>query len=243
MGEKKARIINVIFILVLVAVASDCFSYSRPFRQAVFTFINMEQGVYPDSLDLEQLVGEEEKRVALTFDDGPSPLYTEKLLDGLKERDVRATFFVVGSNAEQNTDIIKRMADEGHIIGNHTYSHVQLSTVSYDVGLDEINKTNGIIYDACGIWPKYIRPPFGSWNDRMTLDVDMTEVLWTVDPLDWQTQDSGLVKRRVLKCADDGSIILLHDVYGSSVKAALEIVDELKAQGYQFVTIDEMLID
>lgn len=243
MSDKYIHIINMVLVLLLVIISADCFSYSQPFKKTVLTYIHMEKGAVPDSLNLEQLVQEEKKRVALTFDDGPSPRYTEKLLDGLKERDVKASFFIIGENVEGNEDILKRMAQEGHIIGNHTFSHVQLSTVSYDVGLKEIEETNNAIFNACGVMPKYIRPPYGSWNDRMTMDVNMTEVLWNVDPLDWQVSDSSLVTKRVLKCVDDGSIILLHDVYESSVDAALEIVDALQKEGYEFVTIDELLLD
>ncbi len=243
MLEKVTRIINIILLFLLVVISADCFTCSSPFRQTVLTYFYMEQGVYPDSVNLEQLVQEEKKRVALTFDDGPSTLYTQRLLDGLKERGVRATFFVIGKNIEGNEDILRRMVEEGHIIGNHTYSHVELSTVSYEIGLEEIQKTNEVIFDACGITPEYIRPPFGSWNDKLTMDVNMTEVLWNVDTLDWQSKDAGLVTKKALRCAEDGSIILLHDVYGTSVDAALDIVDELTKEGYEFVTIDEMLID
>lgn len=243
MLDKYTRTINMILLLLLFIISADCFTYSRAFRETVLTYFYVEKGVYPDSVDLEQLVQEEAKRVALTFDDGPSPVYTEQLLDGLKERGVRAAFFIIGEKIEGNEDILKRMIKEGHIIGNHTFSHVQLSTVDYENGLEEIEKTNEAIYNACGITPKYIRPPFGSWNDKMTIDVNMTEVLWSVDPLDWQTKDAGAVARKVLRCVEDGSIILLHDIYGSSVEATFEIVDELQKQGYEFITIDEMLID
>lgn len=183
MLDKYTRTINMILLLLLFIISADCFIYSRAFRETVLTYFYVEKGVYPDSVDLEQLVQEEAKRVALTFDDGPSPVYTEQLLDGLKERGVRAAFFIIGEKIEGNEDILKRMIKEGHIIGNHTFSHVQLSTVDYENGLEEIEKTNEAIYNACGITPKYIRPPFGSWNDKMTIDVNMTEVLWSVDTL------------------------------------------------------------
>lgn len=243
MLDKYTRIINMILLLLLIIISADCFSYSRPFRETVLTYFYMEKAVYPDSVNLEQLVQEEKRQVALTFDDGPRPLYTERLLDGLKERGVRATFFVIGEKVEGNEAILKRMVEEGHVIGNHTYSHVQLSTVDYETGLEEIKKTNEAIYNACGVMPEYIRPPFGSWNDKMTMDVNMTEVLWSVDPLDWQTKDSVLVTKKTVRCVEDGSIILLHDIYESSVDAALQIIDELTMQGYEFVTIDELLID
>ncbi len=242
MLDKYTRIINMIQLLLLIVISADCFIYSMPFRETVLTYFCMEKGVYPDSVNLEQFVQEETKRVALTFDDGPGP-FTEQLLDGLKKRNVRATFFVIGKSIEGNESILKRMAEEGHIIGNHTFTHVRLSTVDYEVGLEEIVETNKAIENACGVVPKYIRPPFGSWSERLTMDVDMTVVLWNVDPLDWQTKDSGIVRDKVIKCVEDESIILLHDVYESSVNAALNIVDELTKQGYEFVTIDELLID
>ena len=180
------------------------------------------------------------KLVALTFDDGPGK-YTEKLLDGLRERDVKASFFVLGTNAESNKDMIERMFEEGHLIGNHTYNHVQLTTLTVDKACDEINKTNNLIYDITGKKVKYIRPPFGVWSEDLECMNNMTTVMWNVDPLDWSIQNTNKVVKHVLKNVTDGSIILLHDTYGTSVDAALKIVDELKKQGYEFVTIDKMV--
>lgn len=181
--------------------------------------------------------------VALTFDDGPHKVYTPKLLDGLKERNIRATFFVLGESVEQNPEIIKRMSEEGHLIGSHTYSHVQLTKLPLAQAEEEIHKANDAIYEACNLYPKFVRPPYGSWNKKLEEKTDMSAVLWNVDPYDWKVQNKEVIVKSVLSDVKDGSIILLHDIYETSVDAALEIVDELKKQGYLFATIEELQID
>ena len=186
---------------------------------------------------------EEPPRIALTFDDGPSPLYTERLLDGLKERGVVATFFVTGENAESCPDLIRREKADGHLIGNHTYSHIQLTSDNKEVFREELVKTNKILKAITGENVTYIRPPYGSWDKSLEQDLNMFPVLWNVDPLDWCTPDAGLVMSRVLQQVEDGDIILLHDYYDTSVTAALMIVDEMKKQGYEFVTVEEILFD
>lgn len=198
-----------------------------------------------DVLDLQPQSGYEcyENIIALTFDDGPRRSTTAKLLDGLQERGVKATFFLVGKNIEGNEEIIKRMRDEGHLIGNHTYSHVQLSKVSTQQAYDEIVKTNELIQQVTGETPKYIRPPYGAYSNSLLMQINMTPVLWSVDPDDWDTENTGKVVRSVVKNVKCGDIILLHDIYDSSVAAALEIVDQLKAKGYVFVTVDQLLLD
>lgn len=183
-----------------------------------------------------------ENVVALTFDDGPGQS-TEKLLDGLKERNVKATFFLVGENIEGNEEIVKRMYDEGHLIGNHTFSHVQLTAVSEGKALEEVNETNEAIKAITGVRPYYIRPPYGMLSSCMAEEIDMQCVLWTVDPEDWNTSDCGAVVRHVVKNAKNGDIILMHDIFDSSVTAALEIVDRLKEHGYVFVTADQLILD
>lgn len=180
------------------------------------------------------------KKIALTFDDGPNPKTTEKLLDGLKSRNVVATFFVVGENAKNYPEIIKRMSDDGHIIGNHTYSHVQLTCINIEKAYDELEKTNKIIEDITGTAVKYVRPPYGFYNKNLATKITMTPILWTVDPRDWSVLNTRSVVKHVLKCVKDGDIILLHDIFDTSVDAALEIIDTLSAQGYTFVPINEL---
>lgn len=186
------------------------------------------------------LVYEEKKKVALTFDDGPGES-TKKLLDGLKERNVRATFFVTGSNAEKYPELIKRMSDEGHIVGNHTYSHCQLTCLSCANALDEIEKTNSIIETITGIRPTYLRPPFGECTKSVKNETNMFSILWDVDPLDWKVQNTETVIKNITEKVQEGDIILLHDIFETSVDAALAVIDTLSMENYEFITVDELL--
>ena len=183
------------------------------------------------------------KRIALTFDDGPHPTYTEELLDGLKERGVKATFFVMGEHAELHPDIIKRMSEEGHLIGNHTYSHIQLTSGNKETFKEELRRTNEVITEITGQEVTYVRPPYGSWDKAFEKELNMLPVLWSVDPLDWCCSDAACVARKVETAVSENDIILLHDYYASSVQAALMIVDALQEEGYDFVTVEELLLD
>lgn len=183
------------------------------------------------------------KKIAITFDDGPHPSYTEQLLDGLKERGVHATFFVTGEHAELHPDIIKRMQEEGHLIGNHTYSHIQLKDSNREEFKQELIKTNEVIEEITGEEVLFVRPPYGTWDKAFEKELNMFPVLWNVDPLDWCSSNADCIARKVEENAEENDIILMHDYYESSVTAALEIVDELLEEGYTFVTVDEILFD
>jgi peptidoglycan/xylan/chitin deacetylase (PgdA/CDA1 family) len=185
----------------------------------------------------------EEKRVALTFDDGPHRIYTAKLLDGLLERSVKATFFVIGENIPGNEELIARMYQEGHLIGNHTYDHVKISDMSAEDACEQVQKTSDLIRAITGEDTEFVRPPFGAWNKELEAPFTMIPVLWDVDPLDWTTKNTALVEERILSEVEDGDIILLHDCYESSVDAALAVVDELQAQGYEFVRVDRLILE
>ena len=186
---------------------------------------------------------EESKKIALTFDDGPHPSYTEQLLDGLKERGVHATFFVTGEHAALHPDIIKRMQEEGHLIGNHTYSHIQLRKDNRDAFKQELIKTNAILKEITGEDVEFVRPPYGSWDKSFEAELNMFPVLWTIDPLDWCSENADCVAKRIVDKAGENDIILMHDYYDSSVTAAFEVVDELLKEGYEFVTVEEILFD
>ena len=189
------------------------------------------------------VVDENSKKVALTFDDGPHPFYTKQLLEGLKERDVKATFFITGQNVEAYPEIVKQIFEDGHLIGNHTYSHTQLTSGNAERFKQEIIRTNEVIKEVTGEDTIYIRPPYGSWNKEFEKELNMFPVLWTIDPLDWCSNDaSGIVKNVVVKVKEN-DIILMHDQYKTTVTAALEIVDQLTKEGYEFVTVDELLFD
>ena len=180
--------------------------------------------------------------VALTFDDGPSPKYTPLLLDGLKERNVQATFFLLGKNVKENQELVQRMQAEGHLLGNHTYNHVQLNKIPETTARQEILKTNNEIYEATGNYPEYMRPPYGAWKKNMELCVEMLPVFWDIDTLDWKSQNVDAILKAAGEEPEDGSIILMHDEYQTSVEAALLLIDRLKEKGYEFVTVDELIV-
>ena len=185
----------------------------------------------------------EAPKIALTFDDGPSAAWTPALLDGLKERGVKATFFLIGENADKNPEIVKRMAEEGHLIGNHTYHHVELTKVSENEARLELADTSAVIVRITGKEPEYMRPPFGAWQRKLEQEIQMLPVLWTIDPLDWTTENQDEIVNKVVTEAEENDIILLHDCYKSSIEAGLRIVDILQEEGFVFVTVDELLLN
>lgn len=184
----------------------------------------------------------EKPMVALTFDDGPSRKYTPELLDGLKEKGIHATFFLMGKNIEGNEELVKRIQEEGHLIGNHTYNHVQLNKISAALAKEEIEKTSNEIYKITGEYPAYLRPPFGAWRKDLELSVTMFPVMWDVDTLDWESKNVSSVLHIVENNVEDGSIILMHDGYKTSVEAALKVIDMLTGEGYEFVTVDKLMV-
>lgn len=184
----------------------------------------------------------EKKRIALTFDDGPS-MYTSELLDGLEERDVHASFFLLGECIEGKEDIVKKIYDGGNLIGNHTFTHERLDRVPEKKACEKIERTSNMIYDITGEYTVFVRPPYGEWRKGLDLKVQMIPVFWDIDSLDWTTHDVKSVVSRVVKNAHDGAIILMHDCSKSSVQAALEIIDTLQKNGYTFVTVDDLVFE
>lgn len=229
MKKKLAAII--IFDLLMGLLLFGAFLYKQgEARQAAGTAVN-------------KLEDEDVKKIALTFDDGPHPHYTEELLDGLKERGVKVTFFVTGEHAELHPEIIRRMSEEGHLIGNHTYSHIQLKDSNREQFKEELVKTSEIISDITGEEVQYVRPPYGTWDKKFETELNMFPVLWTVDPLDWCSTNVSCITDKVVSKVEENDIILMHDYYESTVTAALKVVDELMAEGYTFVTVEEILFD
>lgn len=188
-----------------------------------------------------ETISNETKKVALTFDDGPGDS-TERLLQGLKERNVRATFFVVGEQVEKYPEVVKKMQEDGHLIGNHTYRHVQLNTMKEEEAIQEVEKNNSLLKEITGQEILFLRPPFGECSKCLKNDLNMMVVLWDVDPLDWAVLNTDIVVRRVVENVAEDDIILLHDIYETSVDAALQIVDILQNEKYEFVTVEELLL-
>lgn len=186
---------------------------------------------------------EDAKKIALTFDDGPDPEYTPKLLNGLKERNVRATFFVIGEQAKEYPELIQQIAKDGHQIGCHSYDHTDLRSIPFQDACRQMEDTANIVEKFTGHRPMVMRPPFG-WSPQGLEDaVEMAEVLWTVDTKDWSIKNSDRITDEALAQVKDGSIILMHDVFQESVDAALMLTDELKRQGFEFVPVEELIFE
>lgn len=186
---------------------------------------------------------EEPKKIALTFDDGPHPVYTREMLEVLREENVPATFFLLGQNIELYKDVVKEISEDGHLIGNHTYHHVQITTLPAKQACEEIQKTNSLIEELTGRNTEYVRPPFGTWNEGLESDLNLIPVMWTIDTLDWTTQNVDRIVEQVVKNAKENDIILMHDSYESTVQAVERIITLLEAKGFEFVTVDEVIMD
>lgn len=184
--------------------------------------------------------GATRKIVALTFDDGPSSKYTPLLLDILKKEGVKATFYVIGPNVEKYSDIIKREVSEWHEIGSHSYSH-QVYTKLSDVMIQEdLYRADQAIYQVIGRYPRTIRHPYGAIDERVLRLSPLPSILWSIDTYDWKTRN---VKKNIaaVQNARSGDIILFHDIHETSVQSIPEVIRTLKAKGFEFVTISELL--
>ena len=169
--------------------------------------------------------------IALTFDDGPHPVYTKKAAGRSAKTRRKGNLFLIGENIEGNEELVKQMAEDGHLIGNHTWSHADITKMSDKQACEEITKTSELVRSIVGYDTEYIRPPFGAWNKTWSVVLRMFPVLWTIDPLDWKTENADQIVEKVMSEAKENAIILLHDRYEASVEAALRIVDLLKGAG------------
>jgi len=178
--------------------------------------------------------------VALTFDDGPRRSTTTALLDGLSQRGVRATFFLIGQNLDGNEDLVLRMDREGHQIGIHSYRHKMLTGLNAADFYEEVGALRERLETLLGHDSLVLRPPYGMVNAAVRRQAGAPIILWSIDPEDWSDEDTARQVALITSQAEDGDIILLHDIYPSSVETALEVVDALHEEGFYFVTIDEL---
>ncbi len=185
-------------------------------------------------------INEEDKVVALTFDDGPSK-YTKDILDILKKYDACGTFFLIGNKVSFYGEVLREMLSEGNEIGNHSYDHKYLTRLSEEEVKDEINKTQDEIKRVTGYTPTLFRPTYGGYNNTLKSYIDLTFVLWDVDSRDWSVKSTEGIMYNVFKDVKSGSIILFHDNHEYSVNALPSVIKELKKQGYKFVTVSELL--
>ena len=185
----------------------------------------------------------EKKKIALTFDDGPHPVYTEQVLQVLDQGNIPATFFLLGQNIEEHQDLVKEIDAKGHLIGNHTYHHVQVTSLPLDQACEEIQKTSDLIESLTGKGTEYVRPPFGTWSEGLEDRLNLIPVMWTIDTLDWTTENVDEIVCRVTEQAEENGIILMHDGYESTVQALERFIPLLEAEGYEFVTVDQVIMD
>lgn len=181
--------------------------------------------------------------IALTFDDGPKPETTTRLLDALALREIPATFFLVGEFIAGNEPLIQRMASEGHQIGVHSYSHIEIINLSRSDFDFEVVQTRDLLRSILGEGEYWLRPPYGILDDSVLKWAGSPIILWSLDPEDWKDRDTQRIVNEVLSRVRDGDILLFHDIYDSSVDAVIQITDALLEQGYCFATVEQLLND
>lgn len=183
--------------------------------------------------------------IAMTFDDGPSAVLTPRLLDILKQRNIRVTFFVLGQLVQEHPEIVRRAVAEGHEIANHSWDHKALSKMAEGGLRHELADTSAEISKATGKPVTLMRPPYGATNARLNRAIEkeygMKVILWSVDPLDWKRPGAQVISQRILKETQPGAIILSHDIHPGTIEAMPATLDALLAKGYRFVTVSELL--
>ena len=207
---------------------------SKTANQNQQTDITVEE---PQNIDITKPM------IALTFDDGPSA-HTQRLLDIFRTYGGKGTFFVLGSTLDSRQETLRRIANEGHEIGNHSWSHSQFTDISSAEVKNEIMKTRTKIYDITGVDCTIVRAPHGSCNDRIKAigkELGVSFVNWTLDTLDWKSKNANAVYNELMKDVADGYIILCHDLHKTTVDAMERLIPDLIEKGYQLVTVTELL--
>ena len=211
----------------------------------VSSFFDVVQSSYLLDKDAELYKAYYEKKnqkvVALTFDDGPNPATTNQALDTLSKYGIKATFFVLGKNVSGNEEILKRMKADGHVIGNHSWSHPILSQLSLDEAKKQITDTEDALTKVLGSSSKLMRPPYGAITDDIRNSLDLSFIMWDVDSLDWKSKNEAAILTEIQREVKNGSIILMHDIHAETVNALPKVIDYLKGQGYDFVTVPDLL--
>ena len=211
----------------------------------VSSFFEVIQSSYLLDKDAELYKAYYEKKnrkvVALTFDDGPNPATTNQALDTLSKYGIKATFFVLGKNVSGNEEILKRMKADGHVIGNHSWSHPVLSKLSLDEAKKQITDTEDALTKVLSSSSKLMRPPYGAITDDIRNGLDLSFIMWDVDSLDWKNKNEAAILTEIQREVKNGSIILMHDIHAETVNALPKVIDYLKGQGYDFVTVPDLL--
>ncbi|WP_071130382.1 polysaccharide deacetylase family protein [Enterococcus timonensis] len=197
--------------------------------------------VDPTLLTVQPALDPNKKYISLTFDDGPNAVTTPQLLATLKEKGVKATFFSLGENAAENPDILKQIVADGHELANHTYNHAVLSDLTPEEVAKEVRDTSKVLYLATGKLPRYVRPPYGAVKADIAEAIGLPAIQWNVDSDDWELKNAELIKNKVVRASGSGTIVLIHDIHQESVDSVGGIIDELQAQGFEFISIEQML--
>jgi len=183
--------------------------------------------------------------IAITFDDGPHPNNTPRLLDMLRERNIKATFYVIGRNVDLYPNVLRRTVSEGHEIGNHTYTHPILSKLGDSAVREELTKCRDAVARAAGVQPRTMRPPYGALLQRQRewvhSELNYPTIMWSVDPLDWKRPGPSVVTSRILSGTTPGAIVLAHDLHAGTVDAMPATLDGLLNKGFKFVTVSQLL--
>lgn len=185
------------------------------------------------------------KYLALTFDDGPHELLTPDLLDQLKKTNTKVTFFVMGVKAVIHPNILKRAHQEGHEIANHVWDHPVLSKIPWQEVDRQLKATSDAIYNATSAHPKVMRPPYGNTNNKLSRhissDVQYPVIMWSLDTQDWRRPGSNEIVKRVLDKAEDGTVILCHDIHPGTIEAIPIIIEQMRKKGFEFKTVSELI--
>lgn len=242
-GRKKAGLATGFLLLAGMMLLTLCNVKKHGQNETAETSAAEQMSVQEELTEKEKIVQADMliKKVALTYDDGPDPIYSRQLLDVLRQENVKAAFFLLGEKIQGQEEIVKQMHADGHTIGNHTYSHVDLKTLSAQDAMAQLADTNEAIKGCIGEYPELFRPPFGNIRKETDKRIPMVLVSWNIDPKDWECQDTGVIIDRVMKNVKENGIILMHDGYKPTVEATRQIIPLLREKGYTIVPVEELL--
>ena len=221
--------------------STETASVNEPTQKSVESAQSQTTEPEPTQESTEAVQDPTVKSVAISFDDGPGATTTPQLLQILKEKNVHATFFVLGENTAQHPDIVKQTAEAGHEIGNHTYDHQDLATLSAQSITEEVTKADTEIKKATGKTPTFVRPPYGSITSVGASVIQQPIIEWSVDSEDWKTRNPDLILQKIQATVYDGAIILFHDIYPETIRAVPQVIDYLQEQGYRITTVGDLL--
>lgn len=193
------------------------------------------------SLYVPRKIDKSKKLIAFTFDDGPMKGRTERVLKALEKEDFRATFFMLGQNAQAYPDVVEKVYKSGNEVAGHSWDHPLLTRLSSEQIKNQQDKMNAALFKACGSKAAIFRPPYGGFNDNVKKNIDAPLILWNIDTLDWKTKSAPATEKAILDKAQDGDIVLMHDIHEPTVQAVEHVLPILKQRGYEVCTVSELL--